>query len=139
MAGLQTRHAEGLGFILRQKLQRWDTARDADCQTDTSATHTRSAGLAPLTSPLLTSNSRYVHVGEKRSFSEQQLIDCSYDWTNVGCDGGDSKPAINYVASAGGIAIEQDYYYHSTGDFCRRAQGLRGGPRGRVCACVRQA
>lgn len=61
----------------------------------------------------------YVQTGEKRSFSEQQILDCAYDWGNSGCDGGDSKPAINYVAKHGGIAIEQDYYYHSTGDFCK--------------------
>mmetsp|Transcript_15665 Transcript_15665/g.46229 ORF Transcript_15665/g.46229 Transcript_15665/m.46229 type:complete len:753 (-) Transcript_15665:166-2424(-) len=60
----------------------------------------------------------YVATGEKRSFSEQQILDCAYDFGNVGCDGGEAKTALNYVAAAGGIALEQDYYYHSTGDFC---------------------
>ncbi|KAG1677754.1 hypothetical protein FOA52_001066 [Chlamydomonas sp. UWO 241] len=61
---------------------------------------------------------KYVETGEKRSFAEQQIIDCAYDFGVNGCDGGDAKPAINYVAAAGGIALEQDYYYHSTADFC---------------------
>ncbi|GAX77743.1 hypothetical protein CEUSTIGMA_g5186.t1 [Chlamydomonas eustigma] len=61
----------------------------------------------------------YVQTGQRRSFSEQHLMECAFDWGPRACDGGDARPAINYVAHNGGIAIEQDYFYHMTVDYCR--------------------
>eukprot|EP00195_Chlamydomonas_chlamydogama_P002895 CAMPEP_0202919314 /NCGR_PEP_ID=MMETSP1392-20130828/75519_1 /ASSEMBLY_ACC=CAM_ASM_000868 /TAXON_ID=225041 /ORGANISM="Chlamydomonas chlamydogama, Strain SAG 11-48b" /LENGTH=602 /DNA_ID=CAMNT_0049612635 /DNA_START=31 /DNA_END=1836 /DNA_ORIENTATION=- len=61
----------------------------------------------------------YVETGEHRSFSEQQLMDCSYEWGPRACDGGDARPGINYIAHNGGAALEQDYTYRSSVDFCR--------------------
>ena len=36
-------------------------------------------------SPLLNSPLRYVSTGERRSFSEQHLIDCAFDWGPHAC------------------------------------------------------
>ena len=38
--------------------------------------------------------------GELRSFSEQQVMDCSWRDGNEACDGGDSDTAIDYVVQA---------------------------------------
>lgn len=37
--------------------------------------------------------------GTSRLFSEQQLMDCSWEYgNNMACDGGDYQPAITYVS-----------------------------------------
>ncbi|KAJ9521835.1 hypothetical protein QJQ45_024698, partial [Haematococcus lacustris] len=69
----------------------------------------------------------YVSTGQRRSFSEQQIIDCSWDYGPGGCGGGDYQPAFNYVAREGGIALEQDYPYLSNNDYCRARNASRPG------------
>ena len=69
----------------------------------------------------------YVETGHRVSFSEQQLMDCAWEWGPRACDGGDARPAINFIAQNGGIAIEQDYLYRSSVDFCRSENHTRVG------------
>ncbi|GFR49771.1 hypothetical protein Agub_g11937 [Astrephomene gubernaculifera] len=57
--------------------------------------------------------------GQSLSFSEQQLVDCSWEYDNNGCAGGNVEPALQYVADAGGIAQEADYPYLGQNAFCR--------------------
>ena len=45
------------------------------------------------------------------TLSEQQLLDCSEDYGNRGCDGGLASKAFLYVQSAGGICKESTYPY----------------------------
>ncbi|KAH3738694.1 procathepsin L-like [Dreissena polymorpha] len=49
--------------------------------------------------------------GQLVSLSEQQLIDCSRNYGNQGCDGGYLKETLQYVTDAGGIEGEADYSY----------------------------
>ena len=53
------------------------------------------------------------------SLSEQNLIDCSGDWGNHGCNGGNPFKAINYTRDNGGIDTEESYPYEAVEDKCR--------------------
>ncbi|GBF89567.1 hypothetical protein Rsub_02285 [Raphidocelis subcapitata] len=59
-----------------------------------------------------------VATGELLSLSEQQLVDCSWDYGNNGCGGGFMEGAIQYVADAGGAMSEEAYQYLGQNAFC---------------------
>eukprot|EP00775_Hariotina_reticulata_P009003 gene9003-9176_t len=61
----------------------------------------------------------FISTGTPRSFSEQQLIDCSWDEGTHGCDGGDAVNGFEYVKKAKGLAATQDYPYVGQNDFCK--------------------
>ena len=51
----------------------------------------------------------FVKTGHLVRVSEQQLIDCSWQQGDNGCDGGEDFRAYEYIQRAGGIALAEDY------------------------------
>lgn len=53
----------------------------------------------------------YLHTGRMKILSPQQTVSC--DDSDLGCNGGDTITAYEYMREAGGIELEADYPYKS--------------------------
>lgn len=51
----------------------------------------------------------FVKTGHLLRLSEQQLVDCSWDQGDNGCDGGEDFRAYKYLMRAGGVSLDEDY------------------------------
>jgi C1A family cysteine protease len=57
--------------------------------------------------------------GRTEQLAEQDLVDCSGEYGNMGCNGGSISAAYNYILSKG-IAIERDYPYAAKDGVCNK-------------------
>jgi cathepsin L len=60
----------------------------------------------------------YLRTGNLLSFSEQQVVDCSQDFSDFGCQGGFIESVYKYIKFNGGLDTEEVYPYKAYDGVC---------------------
>ena len=59
----------------------------------------------------------FKNYGKLEHFSEQNLVDCTYDYSRNGCDGGWMDEAYIGIMNRGGIELNKTYPYESASSY----------------------
>lgn len=65
-----------------------------------------------------------INKGELFNISEQQLIDCSSDEGNHGCEGGIMEQGYEYIIKNNGICSEEEYPYTASDGICQDCKNV---------------
>ena len=65
-----------------------------------------------------------IQTGNLFNLSEQQLIDCSFDEGNHGCEGGIMEMGFQYVINNNGSCSESDYPYQAMDGQCQECESV---------------
>ena len=66
--------------------------------------------------------------GNLLSLAEQELVDCSGSYGNMGCNGGLMDQAFSYIKDNKGVALESEYKYTATDGSCKSSKTSKNGP-----------
>ena len=66
--------------------------------------------------------------GNLMNLAEQELVDCSSSYGNMGCNGGLMDYAFSYIKDNKGIALTSEYKYTATDGSCKASKTSKNGP-----------